>query len=261
MFELRGAGVRYGRIDVLHPLTTTIEASAFTVVAGPNGAGKSTLLKLLTRELIPSQGTVNLDGRPLATYSVRDLSNRRAVLPQSSQLAFPFTVVEVVRLGLQAARVGTRGSDGLILDMLSHVELTGYADRYYHQLSGGERQRVHLARVLCQLENANSKKREQFLLLDEPTSSLDLKHQIQVLKIARDYASKGVGVLAVLHDLNMSALFADRLIVLNKGRVAVDGSPDEVITSEMVESVFEIPLQVNQAPTGNTPFVLPHGAV
>ena len=120
---------------------------------------------------------------------------------------------------------------------------------------------MHLARVLCQLESAGTERDRQFLLLDEPTSSLDLKHQIDVLKIARDYSRLGVGVLAVLHDLNMSALFADRMLVLDRGMVAADGPPGEVITSEMVEAVFDVPLQVNRAPEGNTPFVLPHGAV
>lgn len=255
------AGVKYGPVEVLQPLTTTVKPAQVTVVAGPNGAGKSTLLKLLTREIRPSRGTVRLDGRALAAYTAQELSHRRAVLPQSSQLAFPFKVVEVARIGLHAAGAEYSDTADLVLDMLRDVGLAGYADRFYHQLSGGERQRVHLARVLCQLESARAGKESQYLLLDEPTSSLDLKHQIEVLKIARQYSRRGVGVLAVLHDLNMSALFADRLIVLNNGAVAADGPPGDVITSEMVQSVFDVPLQVSEMPIGNTPFVLPHGAV
>ena len=115
--------------------------------------------------------------------------------------------------------------------------------------------------ILCQLESAGAGKDRQFLLLDEPTSSLDLKHQIHVLQIARAYSKAGVGVLAVLHDLNMAALFADRLIVLKRGSVAADGTPADVITSQLVNDVFGVALQVNRTPKGETPFVLPHGAV
>lgn len=261
MFELDAVSVRFGRAEILKPLSTAIEGGEVTVIAGPNGAGKSTLLKLLARELRPSSGEVRLHRRALDTYRLDELAKCRAVLPQSSQLSFPFTVLEVTRLGLQSGSMAKAAATDLVLGMLRRVELDGYAHRYYHQLSGGERQRVHLARVLCQLESAGAARENQFLLLDEPISSLDLKHQIGVLKIARDYSLDGVGVLAVLHDLNLSALFASRLIVMSEGRVAADGPPSEVLTSRMIEDVFGVALQVNKTPNDQAPFILPHGAV
>ena len=184
----------------------TLERGMVTVVAGPNGAGKSSLLKLLSREVEPTTGRVSLNGRAIGAYTSEELAHQRAVLPQASELSFPFTVLEVVRLGLLIR--GTTGGDTteIAREMLQTVDMLQFAHRFYHQLSGGERQRVHLARVLCQLASANTDLDQQFLLLDEPTSSLDLKHQIEVLRIAGRYAERGAGVLAILHDLNMSAL-------------------------------------------------------
>lgn len=260
MFELENASLSYGKARILQPMSLKIERGLVTVVAGPNGAGKSSLLKLLSRDVRPTTGRVMLNGRALSQYSSEELAHQRAVLPQASELSFPFTVLEVVRLGLLLK--GTSGGDAarIARDMLQTVDMLEFSHRFYHQLSGGERQRVHLARVLCQLASANTGLDRQFLLLDEPTSSLDLKHQIEVLRIAGRYAERGAGVLAILHDLNMSALFADRLIVLNRGRVAADGEPTAVITSQMVSDVFGVHLNVNQAPSGNRPFVLPHDA-
>ena len=261
MFELDGVTLSYGRSQVLKPLSTTIEAGELTVIAGPNGAGKSTLLKLLARETRPTEGAISFEGRPLGAFSTQELAHRRAVLPQASHLAFPFTVLEVARLGLLVTGSGHREAGELARDMLARVDLAGHANRYYHQLSGGEQQRVHLARVMCQLESVSGLPGAKFLFLDEPTSSLDLKHQLQILKLARDYRDRGVGVIAVLHDLNMSSLFADRLVVLQDGRVAADGPPSRVVTSQLMADVFEVPLEVNRAPTGQQPFVLPHGGV
>lgn len=261
MFELEGVTLKYGRTQVLQPLTTSIEAGVLTVVAGPNGAGKSTLLKLLAREIRPTEGAVRFDGKLLNAFTANEMAHHRAVLPQASQLAFPFTVLEVARLGLLVTGGGRHEAAVLAHDMLARVDLENHANRYYHQLSGGEQQRVHLARVMCQLESVSELPGTKFLFLDEPTSSLDLKHQLQILKLARDYRDRGVGVLAVLHDLNMSSLFADRLIVLQKGQVAADGAPADVVTSRLMSDVFEVPLEVNTIPGPETPFVLPHGGV
>ena len=147
MFELDGVTLKYGRTQVLQPLTTRIDAGVLTVVAGPNGAGKSTLLKLLAREARPTEGSIRFDGRPLNTFTATEMAHHRAVLPQASQLAFPFTVLEVARLGLLVTGAGRHDPGELAQDMLARVDLQTHANRYYHQLSGGEQQRVHLARV------------------------------------------------------------------------------------------------------------------
>lgn len=258
MIEARSLSLALGGRTILHALDLTLHAGALTVVAGPNGAGKSSLLKLLTGEAEPTGGTVTLDGVPLGLQGPAALARRRAVLPQASALAFPFTVAEVVRLGLEAGGRPPRAE--AIAEALQRVDLPDFAGRFYGELSGGEQQRVHLARVLAQIGAPVGEEGPRFLFLDEPVSSLDIRHQIAVLAIARDFARRGGGVLAVLHDLNLAAGFADRLLVLSRGRVAADGTPGAVLTDALIETVFGLPLRVGALPPAAVPFVLPQTA-
>ena len=260
MLEVVEASVVLGKSRILNSLSMRFETGKLTIIAGPNGAGKSTLMKVLTGELRPASGDARLDGRSLAAYGPHELAGRRAVLPQSSQLAFPFTVFEVVRLGFSTARVSRTQQDGIVLEMLDRVDLGRYADRFYHELSGGEQQRVQLARVLSQLAGSGNGG-SRYLLLDEPTSSLDIRHQLQILDIARDYARNRTGVIAVLHDLNISAVYADRLVILRDGRCLADGPPADIMTSALLLEAFDVPLKVNSVPEGGGPFVLPQSAL
>lgn len=259
MFELRDVWVSYGSRAILRGVSASIEPGRLTVLAGPNGAGKSTLLKVLTGEAKPHAGEAFLDGQPVSLMRPAALAGRRAVLPQSSALAFPFTVLEVVRLGLEArAGVSPATRASAPVAALERVDLAGFGGRHYQQLSGGEQQRVHLARVLCQIGPPVVDGVARFLFLDEPTSSLDIRHQIATLEIARDFARAGGGVFAILHDLNLAAAFADRLIVLNHGEIRADGHPREVLTDALVEDVFGVPLYVGRPPPDGAPYVLPH---
>ncbi len=261
MLEVVDASVVLGKSRILHYLSLQFEVGQLTVIAGPNGAGKSTLMKVLTGELRPVSGNASLDGRSISAYAPHELAGRRAVLPQSSQLAFPFTVFEVVRLGFSTTRVSRVEQDSIVLEMLNRVDLGRHADRFYHELSGGEQQRVQLARVLSQLAGGDGKEGSRYLLLDEPTSSLDIRHQLQILDIARDYARNDTGVVAVLHDLNISAVYADRLIILRDGECLADGPPADIMTSELLLKAFDVPLKVNSVPEGEGPFVLPQSAL
>ncbi len=220
------------------------------VVVGPNGAGKSTLLKVLSGEIVPDSGAVLLDDRPLKSLSPAELARRRAVLPQQTDVAFPFSVAEVVGLGL----LGGRAAGQRIESLLARVDLPGFAERRFDSLSGGERQRTHLARVLAQLDQGASDL-PRFLLLDEPTASLDLSHQLLVLNIARAHARRGGGVFAVLHDLNLAAMVADHLLVLKQGRLLFQGTPEEVLTDRTLNEAFDVRARVNMAP--DSPFILP----
>jgi len=258
MLALSSASLVYRAHTVVHPLDLKIEPGTFTVVIGPNGAGKSSLLKLMTGEAEPSQGSVRLDGQPLSRWTPERLARRRAVLPQSSSLAFPFTVAEVVRFGLEA---GGRARDPAASQTaLARVDLIGFAGRLYEELSGGEQQRVHLARVLCQIGAPLEEGQARLLFLDEPVSSLDIRHQLGVLEIARDFARGGGAAVAVLHDLNLAAGFADRLVAMAGGRVTADGAPAEVLTDRLVEEVFRVRLPVGATPFPPQPFVLPQTA-
>ncbi|HEX2018138.1 MAG TPA: heme ABC transporter ATP-binding protein [Aurantimonas sp.] len=258
MIRVEQASVRYRGRLAMHPTSLAVAPGTFTIVVGPNGAGKSTLMKLMAGELAPDGGRVLLDDRALASIPPRELARRRAVLPQNSALAFPFTVAEVVRLGLDAGGRPSRAQD--IVEALERVDLAGFSGRYYQELSGGEQQRVHLARVLCQIGEPVSDGVPRYLFLDEPISSLDIRHQLAVLQIGRDFARAGGGVVAVLHDLNLAAGFADRLVVVSQGSIAADGPPAGTLTDALIESVFRLPLRVGTLPQPGIPFVLPQTA-
>lgn len=244
---------------LLKNASLTARPSEVVVICGPNGAGKSTLLKVLSGELQPSGGTVTLDGSNIAEMKAWQLAERRSVVPQSTHLAFPFTVAEVVSLGLTVPGfAGGRHQYGeLVMDTLHRVDLTGFADRSYPTLSGGERQRVHLARALCQLAASRRTDGTRVLFLDEPTASLDLSHQLLVLQEARRVATAGTAVIAVLHDLNLAAAYADQIALMASGRIASIGPPESVMEDEKLSEVFECSVRSRQTPPNGVPYVLP----
>ncbi|MCW8219855.1 heme ABC transporter ATP-binding protein [Streptomyces griseolus] len=249
--EARGLGIRLGRRQVLDAVDLTARAGEVVALVGPNGAGKSTLLAALAADLPAGSGEIRIDGRPAAAWSPPELALRRAVLPQSAALSFPFPVEDVVRMG-RAPWAGTAKEDEddvAVASAMEATEVTRFAARPFSALSGGERARVALARVLAQ--------RAPLLLLDEPTAALDLRHQELVLRICRERAAAGDAVVVVLHDLGLAAAYADRAVVLRDGRVAVDGPPAEVFTGELLGEVYRQPVEVFPHPRTGAPLVVP----
>ena len=257
MLRASGIGVRIGRKQILGGLDFEAAPGAVTAIVGPNGSGKSTLLKAITGDL-PHSGRISLDGTALATMTARDLAARRGVLPQGSTLAFPFTVAEVVAIGLHHGAFGAEAA--IASRALDRVGLGGFGGRFYQELSGGEQQRVQLARVLAQVWEPLQDGRPRWLFLDEPVSALDIAHQLQVMRIARDYADAGGGVVTVMHDLNLTAMFADRVAVLAQGRCLAAGTPAEVMTDATLGCAYGCALHVGRTPPPGTPFLLPHTA-
>lgn len=249
--------VSYGRREVLRGISLKAEAGDVTAIVGPNGSGKSTLLGAMTASL-PYRGHVRLNGSDIGTLKPWELAAQRAVLPQASRLAFPFTVIEVVRLGLQSGTAGDRPE--VPMQALTRVGLAHYADRSFQELSGGEAQRVMLARVLAQVWAPVEDGQPRWLLLDEPVSSLDIAHQLQVMEIARKFARDGGGVIAVMHDLNLTALYADRVAVLSGGERLAFGAPTDVLTDETLSRAYGCSLRVSVPPPCGVPFILPHAA-
>lgn len=251
MFEARNLHfVRRSRA-ILDGVDMTVAPGKIVAIVGPNGAGKSTLLKLLTGEIAPTSGEVFLDGRPLAGWEPQALAQRRAVLPQSAAVSFPFTVAEIVALGA-LGKLTRREKETLVSRALKAVELPSFAPRFYDELSGGERQRVQLARVFTQLWSGGG---NGFLLLDEPTSNLDLSHQLLTLELAREHAGTGAGVICILHDLNLAAMVADEIVALKDGRVVAIGSPEKTVTDALVAELYGVSCTVGGVPSG--PFILP----
>ena len=248
MFAVEHIDVMLGARLVLRDVSFAARKGELTVILGPNGAGKSTLLRVLTGDLKPSRGSVTCDGVSLDRFDAAALACRRAVLSQSSNLAFPFTVYEVVRLGLYAMEGRLSPEDVLSIphEALADTDLEGFGGRFYQELSGGEQQRVQLARVLCQAHAAR-RAAPAFLFLDEPVSNLDIRHQLLTLETVRQFASEGAGALMILHDLNLASLFADRIVVMSEGRVAADGTPREVLRRETIAQVYGVELDVSLA--------------
>jgi len=261
MIEARDVSVSIGRKRIIANVDFDIRAGEMAAIVGPNGSGKTTFLKAISGDL-PYTGNISINGRDIAALKPWQAAAMRAVLPQATALSFPFTVREVVKLGLTGGRSGVLpGEDERLPDRaLARVDLDGFAGRFYQELSGGEQQRVQLARVLCQVWAPVLDGSPRYLLLDEPVSSLDIKHQLIIMNIARDFARRGGGVVAILHDLNLAAMFADRIFVMHRGGLAAAGSPQSVLSDELISRVFECRLKVGALPAGNTPFVLPQSA-
>ena len=262
MIEANRVSVSLGGKPILHDVDFVARPGEVTASVGPNGSGKTTFLKALSGDLAAT-GTIRLNGRDLREMKPWQAAALRAVLPQATSLSFPFTVREIVRLGLTGGRSGARAAEAERLPerALARVDLEGFAGRFYQELSGGEQQRVQLARVLCQVWTPVLDGEPRWLFLDEPVSSLDIKHQLVIMDIARDFAARGGGVVAILHDLNLTAMFADRVAVMCRGRVDAAGTPAEIFTDELIHRVFECRLKVGAVPPGGCPFVLPQSAL
>jgi iron complex transport system ATP-binding protein len=254
MYVARSIGLRLGTGTILSGVDLSLEPAKVVALVGPNGAGKSSLLKVIAGERPPTAGEILLDGRPLADWTPSALARRRAVLPQAVTLAFPFTVNEVVALGLPPGL--TRMEAGVYVDRaLDATDMIDLAARRYDELSGGERQRVQLARVLAQAWNAGE---NSYLLLDEPTTNLDLAHQLLTLRLAREHADGGGGVLIVLHDLNLAAMAADEIVALKGGARIAAGVPAEIMTNDLIAALYGVVAEVGRVPAG--PFLLPQTA-
>lgn len=259
MLTVENTSVTVRGKHLLNRITAIFRASELTAIVGANGAGKSTLLKLLSNDLHPNEGGVYLDGKPLSKYCPLDLARRRAVMPQSSPLTFAFRVEEVVLMGRYPFETSETSEAGMEIARcaMKEMDVERLRSRSYTTLSGGEKQRVHLARVLTQIGNTTPHATSRHLLLDEPTASLDLHHQHHVLNVVKSIASNGVGVTIVMHDLNLAATYADRIVVLKAGCKIADGTPEEVIRPEIINEAFGYPVHIARHPTIDRPLVVP----
>jgi len=238
--------VRARTRSLIRDVSLTLAPGEFVAVIGPNGAGKSTLLGALAGDRPVATGQVLLDGHPIGKWRKASLARRRAVLPQHSSVAFDFTGRQIVRLGLLAhSSLSDRQKDSLAERTLAETEALPFADQPYTVLSGGERQRVQLARVLAQCDADPAAR--PFLLLDEPIAGLDLAHQHAALASARRRAQRGLGVLAVLHDLTMAAYYADRVAIMETGRMTALGPTETTLNPTLLSQVFATPILRLQA--------------
>ena len=225
--------------QILHDISLEVSAGQMFGILGPNGAGKSTLLKCLSGYQKPSAGNIQMDGISLDNLDLKELAYKRAVLTQQVVVNFPFTVLQIAAMGRgHGTDFGNSNVDfDIAKQSLELTEVQHLQDRQMSSLSGGEQQRVHMARVLAQLGDKN----DALLFLDEPTSSLDLKHQFLLFDICKDLAAKrGFTIIVVLHDLHMARRVCDRVLMLREGRTFSQGGVQDVITAKAISELYEI---------------------
>lgn len=249
VLELRAVSLLRGTRRVLDGVDLRLQAGTLTALVGPNGAGKSSLLALLAGDIAPDAGKALLYGRALTQWPVRELALQRAVMAQDHAVRFAFSVREVVAMGRLPHPPDPVADARRVAEALAEVDVTELAARDVQSLSGGEAARASLARALVQCTPV--------LLLDEPTAALDLRHQERTLRSARERARQGVCVVVVLHDLNLAAAYADRIVMLADGRIAADGMPRDVLTRDVIGRVYAQPVQVIEHPTRGVPLVVP----
>lgn len=238
---------------VLKGIDLQLRRGELAGLIGPNGAGKTTLLRVLSGLLVPKRGQVCLDGHDLRDLTRREIARRIAVVPQEVVVPFAFTAWEMVMLGRTPhvrPLVGERKQDRQVVEeKMALTDTLHLAQRPFNELSGGERQKVILAMALAQ--------EPEILLLDEPTVHLDISHQIEILELIKGLNHRNnLTVLAILHDLNLAALYFERLILLNEGRVVIEGTPAEVLREENIRQVFHTSVQVQLHPTRDVPYVV-----
>lgn len=235
--------VSFGSKTILHDISLAIQDKEFVGIIGPNGSGKSTFLKCLYRVLQPSGGKIYFDGSELSSLSHRDTALKMAVVAQHSTVNFDFSVLEMVLMGRSPYK-GLLDRDQLddyeiARHALSEVGLSDFESRNFNTLSGGEQQRVILARALAQ--------RTECLVLDEPTNHLDIKYQLELMTIVKRLDAT---VVSAIHDLNLAAIYCDRIIALKEGHIVCSGTPQEVLTAETIRHIYGVSAMVQTLPDG-----------
>ena len=254
ILEARGLTADYGEGAVLQDVSFTVREGEFLGIAGPNGAGKSTLLRILAGLMAPATGDVLLDGRALDSYSPRRLARRVAVIFQQPPSPYDFTVFDMVAMGRMPYLARWKPLSAIdrqvIASAMDMTEITELRNRPFLELSGGEKQRVIIAKALAQ--------EPSLLLLDEPSTHLDLHHQVAVFNILRRLnRSCRATILCITHDLTLGAQYIDRLLLLRRGCLLAEGSPDAIIQKEMMEDLFHTPIAVGMLSETDTPYVVP----
>jgi len=251
--EIKNLSHYYGDSPVLKDLSFSVRKGDFFIIIGPNGSGKTTLMNAISGIFNPQEGIIEIFGRSIQSYNRKDLAKTMAFVPQMFPADFPFSVIEMVLMG-RSPYLGILGLEKeedikLANRAMDFTEIKHLAHRKLNQLSGGERQRVFIARAICQ--------EPQIILLDEPTASLDLAHQIKVMDLMnRLKREKEITIIMVSHDLNLAAMYGNRLLLLNRGQTVSLGPPQEVLTSNKLEATYGCRLLIDESPLGKFPRIM-----
>lgn len=233
-----------GNVEILRDVSCHVEPGRLSAIVGANGSGKSTLLRTLTGEYVPTSGAVTLDDVDLRRLSPFHQARRRAMMSQNAHVEFDFRVSEILEMGWMLDSLPGAIRDKAVGEIARLCEIESFLPRTFNQLSGGEQQRVHFARALLQIWNPLNDDTSRYLLLDEPTSNLDMAYELEILKLTKRVSEEGVGSLVVLHDLNLAARFADYVYLFVDGEVFCEGRVPEVFTTDVLSKTYQLPIKV-----------------
>ena len=258
MYQATDISVALNSKTVLDNLSAFFRSGELCAVLGPNGAGKTSLLRAMIGDLALASGTVKFADRSLHDWPMHDIAKVRGVLPQNSRLDFPFTVRDVIEMGRFPHRTTREHNYQVIMETAEKCDCTYLLDRNFLKLSGGEQQRVQVARALSQIWEHHMDM-PGFLFLDEPVSALDISHQYRIMQMLGKVAvEKNIGIICVLHNLNLAAQSVDRCLILDEGHLVADGKPSHVFTEETISNVFDIDIWIQEHPENpNVPFLIP----
>ena len=260
MLRAEGIGYTIGGKQILQGIDTLFVPGQFNMILGPNGSGKSSLLKIISGEINSYTGKIIYNGHPLASLKKEELAKFRAVMSQQPELSFPLTAEDVVMMGRYPHFVFNPGKkdEEICRAVMDKMSLLAFRERNYLTLSGGEKQRVQYARVLAQVwDKTNTRMR--YLFLDEPLNNLDIHYQQEFLQLAREFQQEDTVLVAVLHDINLAIQYADRLFFLKEGRLAAQGSPEEIVTEELIHDIFNVRSAIIRNPVSGAPLVVIDG--
>lgn len=241
--------------QLIHQVSFSAKAGEFWAIVGANGAGKSTMMKLLSREHRPTSGQIQFDGRDLSKYKLSELARKRAVLAQQNSITLAFSVEEIVLMG-RYPFYDSQPTDrdlAIVDHCLQKVGIAHFKNRSFPTLSGGEQQRVQLARTLAQIWEIDG----GLILLDEPTTGMDLLHQYETFRLAREMTAKGYCVIAVVHDLNLALQYADQVLIMKSGQAFAAGIPEEVLNPENIKESFGLSVRLIQPDHTHFPIIVP----
>lgn len=244
----------FNNTEVLKDISFDVNKGEFFIITGPNGSGKTTLMKLIAAVMKKKSGTIEISGKAIESYSGKELAVKTAFVPQLVSADFPFTVREVVLSG-RAPHQGLLGFESkkdsdIVDETMVFTDIDYLSDRRLDRLSGGERQRVFIARAICQ--------EPSIILLDEPTSALDLSHQVKLMDLMEKLKNeKNTTIVMISHDINLSSIYADTILLLKKGKIVNYGKPEDVLKGECLEEVYGCKLFIDKNPFGKSPRVVP----
>ena len=248
--NLKSINLKLDNRQILKDVSIEVNEGEIVSVIGPNGAGKSTLLNVLTGDIIPDSGEIIYDKKHLGQISIQERAFTRSVMSQMQALVFDFTVKDVIEMGwLQRGNLDFSKNFSLAFkNVVKECNVHNLIQRKFNSLSGGEQRRVHFARTLLQLWRPSESNEPRYLLLDEPTANLDLSSEMLLMNILQNRAASNVGILIILHDLNLASHFADKIAIIKNGEILAFGKPEKIMQDDFLTSIYEVPIQVNHNP-------------